>query len=452
MMRAAAEGRLLVDGTPGYDEARTVWNAMVDRRPKAIVRCASADDVADAIAYGRERDLEIGVRCGGHSVLGLGVPEGGLTIDLTPMGGVRVDPERRRAWVQGGALLGALDRAAMEHGLTTTAGNVSHTGVGGLTLGGGMGWLARRHGLTCDNVASYQLITASGDRLEVDEAGNPELFWGLRGGGGNLGVVTEFEFRLHPVARQAHVVELFFAIEDAAPVLAGWRDLNAIAPRAATFTAWVGESQSPVLPPEWRDRPVASVGFVWAGEPELERQLLPALRALGRPVAERVEELSYLELQRIDDTLEGHALRRYWKGHYFRSLPDEAIEAFLLRGTADGHGEGLPAASLQAYGGAIADVPDADSAFSQRDAAFEFVASARWSDPAEDEDRMAAARRYAESLEPYATGMYVNAMSDEGATGVARAYSPAKLARLRALKTAYDPDNVFHLNQNVEPA
>ena len=451
MMRATADDRLLVDGSPGYDEARTVWNAMIDRRPRAIVRCASADDVAEAIRYGRERELEIGVRCGGHSVLGLGVPDDGLVIDLTPMAGVRVDPERRRAWVQGGALLGALDRAAMEHGLTTTAGNVSHTGVGGLTLGGGMGWLARRLGLTCDNVASYELITAEGERIHVDEDGNPELFWALRGGGGNFGVVSEFEFRLHPVADRAHVVELFFGIEDAAAVLRGWRDLSTIAPRAATFTAWVGESQSPVLPPEWRDRPVASVGFVWAGESELERKLLPALRALGRPVAERVEELSYLDLQRMDDTLEGHALRRYWKGHYFRALPDEAIDAFLLRGTPDGHGERLPGASLQAYGGAIAEVPDADSAFSQRDAAFEFVSSARWSEPAEDEERMSAARRYAASLDPFATGMYVNAMSDEGAAGVARAYPPAKLARLRTLKAAYDPGNVFHLNQNIEP-
>ena len=452
MMRAAADGRLLVDGSPGYDQVRTVWNAMVDRRPRVIVRCANGDDVADAIRYGRERDLEIGVRCGGHSVLGLCVPDGGLMIDLTAMGDVRVDPERRRAWVQGGALLGALDRAAMEHGLTTTAGNVSHTGVGGLTLGGGMGWLARRLGLSCDNVASYELITADGDKLRVDEAGNPDLFWGLRGGGGNFGVVTEFEFRLHQVASRAHVVELFFGIEDAPPVLRGWRDLNRIAPRAATFTAWVGESQSEILPPQRRGLPVASVGFIWAGEPQLDRQLLAALRALGRPVAERVEELSYLELQRMDDTLEGHALRRYWKGHYFRSLPDEAIDAFLLRGTPDGHGRRLPYASLQAYGGAIADVPDADSAFSQRDATFEFVASARWSDAAEDEQRMSAARRYAASLEPFGTGMYVNVLSDEGAAGVARAYSPAKLARLRGLKAAYDPDNVFHLNQNIEPA
>src|SRR5688572_3657196 len=288
------DGRLLKEGSPGYDEARTVWNAMVDRRPRAIVRCTSADDVAQAIRYGRERGLEIGVRSGGHSVLGLCVPDGGLMIDLTPMSGVRVDPERRRAWVQGGALLGALDRAAMEHGLTTTAGNVSHTGVGGLTLGGGMGWLARRLGLSCDNVEAYELITAEGDRLHVDGSDDPELFWGLRGGGGNFGVVSEFEFRLHPVARQAHLVELFFAVEDAAPVLRAWRDLSASAPRAATFTAWVGESQSPVLPPRWRERPVASVGFVWAGEPAVDEQLLAEVRALGRPVAERVEALPYL--------------------------------------------------------------------------------------------------------------------------------------------------------------
>jgi FAD/FMN-containing dehydrogenase len=450
-MSGAADGRLLEAGSQGYDEARTVWNAMVDRRPRAILRCASADDVSEAIRHGREQDLEIGVRCGGHSVLGLCVPEGGLMIDLTPMGGVRIDPERRRARVQGGALLGALDRAAMEHGLTTTAGNVSHTGVGGLTLGGGMGWLARAVGLTCDNVASYELVTADGERLHVDETENPDLFWGLRGGGGNFGVVTEFEFRLHPVAARAHVVELFFPIEEAAPALRGWRDLNATAPRAATFTAWVGESRSPILAPKWRDRPMAAIGFVWAGEPELDPQLLPALRALGRPVGERVEELDYLALQRMDDTLEGHALRRYWKGHYLRSLPDEAIDAFLLRGTPGGYGEHLPAASLQAYGGAIAEFADADSAFSQRDAAFEFVASARWSDGAEDELRMAAARRYAAALEPFASGMYVNAMSDEGASGVARAYPPAKLARLKTLKVALDPGNVFHLNQNISP-
>jgi FAD/FMN-containing dehydrogenase len=437
------DGRLLGPGDLGYDEARRVWNAMVDRRPALIVRCASAGDVAAAIRYAREQDLEIGVRCGGHGILGLAVPEGGLMIDLTPMGGVRVDPSARRAWVQGGALLGALDAAAQEHGLATTAGNVSHTGVGGLTLGGGMGWLARRFGLSCDNVEAFELVTAEGELLRATESEHPDLFWALSGGGGNFGVATEFEFRLHPIGTQALIAELFFELDDAPDVFRGWRDLSAEAPRAATFIAWVGEQEG---------RPLANVGFVWVGDPAEGRELLGPLRALGRPVAEQVRELSYLELQRIEDTVERHDIRRYWKGHYFRELTDEVIDRYLLRGTADGSGELLPAATLQAYGGAIADVPDAATAFGHRDAAFEFVLANRWTDPAEDETRVATARRYAKSLEPFASGAYVNVLTDEGAGGVVRAYPPDKLARLTAVKDAYDPDNVFHLNQNIPPS
>ena len=306
------DGDVLAPGDPGYDEARTVWNAMVDRHPQVIVRCASTGDVAEAVRFAREHDLEIGVRCGGHSVVGLAVPDGGLMIDLTPMGGVRVDPARRRAWVQGGALLGALDRAAQEHGLATTAGNVSHTGVGGLTLGGGMGWLARRFGLSCDNVEAFELVTAEGELVRASETENPDLFWGLRGGGGNFGIVTEFEFRLHAIGTQALVADFLFDVEDALPVLRGWRDLNADAPRQATFTALVTDAG-------------ASVGFVWVGDPAEGQRLIPAFQALGRPAAERIEELSYLDLQRVDDTVEGHALRRYWKGHYFTAFEDEAI-------------------------------------------------------------------------------------------------------------------------------
>ncbi len=433
------DGDVLAPGDPGYDEARAVWNAMVDRHPQVIVRCASTGDVAEAVRFAREHDLEIGVRCGGHSVVGLGVPDGGLMIDLTPMGGVRVDPARRRAWVQGGALLGALDRAAQEHGLATTAGNVSHTGVGGLTLGGGMGWLARRFGLSCDNVEAFELVTAEGELVRASETENPDLFWGLRGGGGNFGIVTEFEFRLHAIGTQALVADFLFDVEDALPVLRGWRDLNADAPRQATFTALVTDAG-------------ASVGFVWVGDPAEGQRLIPAFQALGRPAAERIQELSYLDLQRVDDTVEGHALRRYWKGHYFTAFEDEAIHAFLRRGTADGRGAHLPSVSLQAYGGAIADVPDSDAAFSQRDTMFEFVAAARWSDPAEDESRIAAARRCAAALDSFASGAYVNVLGDDGAGGVARAYPPHKLARLTALKDAYDPENVFHLNQNIPPS
>ena len=433
------DGEVLLPGGMGYDEARTVWNAMVDRRPRMIVRCASARDVAIAVRTARDLDLEIGVRCGGHSVLGLAVPDDGLMIDLTPMGGVRVDPARRRAWVQGGALLGALDAAAQRCGLATTAGNVSHTGVGGLTLGGGMGWLARQYGLACDNVASFEMVTADGNIVRASEAENPDLFWGLRGGGGNFGVITEFEFRLHPVGTQALVAEFSFPLEQALPALRGWRDLLAEAPRQATFTASVG-----------RDG-LATVGFVWVGDPEQGRRLVPAMRALGRPAAERVIEPSYVELQRMDDTTGRHTLRRYSKGHYLRYFADDAIEAFLLRGDTSGHAGNLPDAGLQAYGGAIADVPDQDTAFSHRDTLLEFGTGTSWADPAEDETRIAAARRGAAALDQFASGAYVNALSDEGSEGVRRAYPPEKLARLTALKNAYDPGNVFHLNQNIPP-
>ena len=432
--------RVLRPGDHGYDEARSVWNGMIDRRPQMIVRCTSGADVRAALRTARDHGLEIGVRCGGHSILGFAVPADGLMIDLRPMGAVRVDPVRKLAYVQGGALLGALDRATQPYGLATTAGNVSHTGVGGLTLGGGMGWLARRYGLACDNVESFEVVTAAGEIVRASRTEHPELFWGLRGGGGNFGIVTEFVFRLHDVGTRAFVVELGHPVDRALPVLRGWRDLAASAPRRATFTATVG-----------RDGTV-TVGYVWVGDPAQGRRLLPALEALGRPTASQVTEMSYVDLQTRDDSAAGHAVRRYWKGHYLPALPDDAVEAFLLRGTRDGHGEHLPSASLQAYGGAIADVADDDAAFSHRCTMFEYVGATAWTDPAEDEPRIAAARRAGAALAPYARGAYVNTLGDEGAQGIRRAYPAGKLARLTALKDAYDPDNVFHLNQNIRPS
>jgi len=446
------DGGVLLPGDDGYDRARSVWNAMVDRRPDVIVRCASTADVAAGIRYARENDLEIGIRCGGHSVTGLAVPDGGLMLDLTPFGEATVDPQQRRARVQGGALLGALDRAAQAHGLATPAGNVSHTGAGGLTLGGGMGWLARQYGLTCDNVLSFEVVTADGEVLKVNANEHPELFWALRGGGGNFGVVTGFEFQLHETGTQAVVAEFFHPVDEALDVFRGWRDLNPTVGRRATFTAWVGVAGQPYVPAELQGQVLASVGAVWTGDPADAEDLLAELRALGRPVVERLEPMTYLELQTMDDSPEGHEFRRYWKGHYLQSLPDAAIEAFLLRGGHDGSGDGLPSAAMQAYGGAIAEVPDDATAFSQRGTQFEFVGAARWADPAEDDDRIAAARRYGRTMAPFASGAYVNALSDEGQAGVQAAYPEHKLARLVAVKDAYDPDNVFHLNHNIRPS
>ena len=424
-------------GDAGYDRARTVWNAMVDRRPALIVPCRSAADVVAAVRHGREEGLEIGVRCGGHSVLGLPLTDGGLLIDLAPMGAVQVDPASRRARVGGGALLGALDIASQRHGLATTAGNVSHTGVGGLTLGGGVGWLSRLCGLSSDNVTSFEVVTAAGDVVTASATERPDLYWGLRGGGGNFGVVTEFEFRLHQVGTRALEVEFVHELEDAHEALRGWRELLAEAPRRATPVARVGDLDG---------RPVARIGFVWVGDPAEGRRLVPSYRSIGRPIAERVEELSYLDLQTAGDDVEGHAIRRYWKGHYLRQLSDEAIEAFLDRGNGS-----HPAARLTLNAGAISDVPDEDSAYSHRDALIEFTTSAGWLDPAEDQARMAAARVYAAGIEPFASGAYVNALADEGDQGVRRAYRPEKLARLTELKRVYDPDNVFHLNPNIRP-
>jgi FAD/FMN-containing dehydrogenase len=376
------------------------------------------------------------VRCGGHNIAGLAVPHGGLMIDLARLDGVTVDAVAPRARVQGGALLGALDRASQRFGLATTAGNVSHTGVGGLTLGGGMGWLARRHGLTCDNVVSCTVVTADGDVVRASAHEHPELFWGLRGGGGNFGIVVEFEFRLHRIGTRTLVADLTFPLERAAAALRGWRDFAEQAPREATPTATVsGDS--------------VSLGFVWVGDPQAGRRLLPALRCIGAADHEAVRELSYRTLQTREDTIEGHRFRRYWKGHYLPSLTDGAIEALLDRDPGD---PALPSLSLQAYGGAIADVDDDATAFSHRRTRFEYVASAKWVDPNEDTLRTDAARRAAAGLEPFATGAYVNALGDEGAAGVGRAYSDAKLERLSAVKDVYDPDNVFHLNHNIAPS
>ena len=430
------DGEVLFPGTLAYDAARAVWNGMIDHHPALIVRCASVADVAGAVRMAREQDLEIGVRCGGHNIAGLAVPDGGLMIDLRGLDRVTVDPAARRARIQGGALLGALDRATQPYGLATTAGNISHTGVGGLTLGGGMGWLARRHGLACDNVESFTVVTADGDVVRATADEHPDLFWGLRGGGGNFGIVVEFEFRLHPVGTRALVADLTFPLDQAAEALRGWRDLADTAPRQATLTAEIAGD-------------AVTLGYVWVGDPQAGRAFLPALRAIGRPMDEAVQELSYLTLQTRDDATEGYTFRRYWKGHYLPALPDGAVTALLDRDPADAMAPGV---SLQSYGGAIADVGDDASAFSHRATRFEYVASVKWSDPDEDDERMGAARRTAAKLDPFAGGAYVNALSDEGSAGVRRAYSDAQLARLTAVKDAYDPGNIFHRNHNIAPS
>jgi FAD/FMN-containing dehydrogenase len=439
-------GTLIGPDEDGYDAQREIWNAMVDHRPALIARCESDTDVAAAIRHARSAGLEIGVKCGGHNVTGHSVPDGGLMIDLSPLSAVTVDPTTRRATVQGGALLRSLDRAAQAHGLATTAGNVSHTGVGGLTLGGGMGWLARQAGLACDNVEAYTLVTADGETVRATADEHPELHWGLRGGGGNFGVVTEFTFRLHPVAGHALVVELAFPAAEAAEPMRRWRDLLPDAPRPATLTADAITANG---------QPIVSIGYVWVGDPGEGRAYLSTMRGIGQAADESITEMSYLELQSIGDANHHHGKRRYANGHYLSELTDAAIEAFLTRGVASDDGvdwSRVAGGGFQAYGGAIADVSDEESAFSHRDTLVEFFGGHSWTDPAEDADRMASARAYGTALEPFASGVYVNVLADDDQAGVRRAYGDAKLRRLAELKRRWDPDNVFHLNQNILPS
>jgi hypothetical protein len=453
-LRRELHGQALTPEEEGFDEARTVWNAMVDRRPALIVRCADAADVVAAIRFGREAGLEVGVKCGGHSVVGQAIPDGGLVIDLSRMSAVRIDPEARLAYVQGGALLGDLDRASAAHGLATTAGNVSHTGVGGLTLGGGMGWLARQFGMACDNVVAFEVVTADGAILTASDGQNADLAWGLRGGGGNFGVVTEFTFRLYPISGRALTVDFFFPEEAGSTVLRAFRELAPEAPRQATPQAWAGTSgEWPFLPAELHNTPMVNAGFVWVGDPEEGRALIPAYRSIATPLAEVIEEVSYLDLQTGSDEPMRHGLRRYWKGHYLRELPDAAIDVFLARGATDSDSDAwLPNGGLQAYGGAIGEVGIGDTAFSHRDATYEFVSVASWEDPSQDESRIAGERRYGAAIEPFSSGVYVNGLADEGASGVRHAYYAETLSRLTALKDRYDPENVFHLNHNIAPS
>ena len=443
-------GEVLLPGDDGYDAARSVWNAAIDRRPALVVRPRDAADVAAGIGFAREHGLDLSVRGGGHSPAGHAVADGGLMLDLSAMRDIRVDPTRQLARVGGGALLRDVDRATEPHGLATTGGEVSHTGVAGLTLGGGQGWLGRRLGLACDNLVAAQVVTAAGDVVTASESENADLLWGLRGGGGNFGVVTEFTFRLHPIRPTAYTADAFYAADDGPAVMRAFRDLAAEAPDSVTFTAWAGSPRPEwdFIPADARTQEMVSIGLVAVDDAVDDAGLAEPLRRIARPVAIVEDRKSYVALQSQADAPMAHGMRRYWKGHFI-DFTDAAIDAFLARGGTGG----MPAnGTIETRGGAIGRVPEDDTAYSNRDVMFDFMTAVGWTDAGEDEARIGAVRRYADALEPFARGVYVNALLGEGDAGVRSAYPPAKLARLVALKDRYDPENVFHLNHNIRPS
>jgi FAD/FMN-containing dehydrogenase len=450
-LRSRFRGALLRPGEEGYDEARRVWNGAIDRRPALIARCAGADDVAEAVRHAREHDLLVAVRGGGHAVAGHAVCDGGMVIDLSLMQRISVDPQARVARAAGGVLWSAFDRATQAHGLATTGGIISHTGIGGLTLGGGLGHLMRKHGLTVDNLRGAELVTADGERVRVDAERDPELLWGLRGGGGNFGIATALEYDLHPVGPMVLGGPIFWPLDQAPLVLSALRDFAPTAPDELGISIVMRQAPPlPVLPAEQHGRPVLGLLLAWAGDHEEGRRAVAPLAAVGRPLANAFGPVPYVVLQSMLDASAPHGTHYYWRSHRLPALTDEAIEILVARV------EALTSPFSQiggwAVGGAAGRVDPGATAVGAREQGFEINVTAAWPAPDPEAERHRAwVRDGWEALRPWSAGVYANFIADEGAAGVRAAYGD-RLARLVALKDRMDPENVFRLNANIPPS
>jgi FAD/FMN-containing dehydrogenase len=442
-------GARFAPGDAGYEEARAIFNSMIDRRPAVIAQCESVADVKAAIAHARANDLEIAIRSGGHSVAGASLTDGGLVVDMRRMNAVEVDPEARTATAAGGATWSDFDRATQPHGLMAPGGRVSTTGVAGLTLGGGSTWLERRFGFACDNLIAVDLVTADGREVTASEDENPELFWALHGGGGNFGVATRLVFRLHELPAVTLAMLLWPA--DAGPqIVRAYRELvEAGAPEElGGGTAYITGPPEEFVPAELHGELVAGVIGIYAGgEAELREALAPIF-ALSPPAA-MVAEMPYAEMQCAIDDPPGY--RNYWSAEHLSSLPDEAIEVFCRRA----HDMVVPSPSqhiLFPWGGAVA-AGAADWPLPHRDASWVVHPLGLWEDPAHDEQAVAWGRGICADVKPWATGaVYLNFVGDEGQDRVRAGYGEANYERLAAVKAEFDPDNAFHLHHNIRPA
>jgi len=434
-------GDIVLPDDSGYDQARRVWNGMVDRRPAVIVRPSGVDDVVAAIRFGREEDLPIAVRCGGHSIPGLSTCDDGIVIDLSRMGGAEVDPQAKTARVGGGALLGELDTAAQEHGLVCPVGVVSHTGVAGLTLGGGMGRLMRKFGLTLDNLLAVELVTADGRIVRASPDEHPDLFWGLRGAGPNFGIVTSFEFRLHPLDHPITFGIVTHPLDSARELAALWRDLAENGPDELFLSFGTDNA----------DGGSAYVTALHSGSVAQAERDLAELRAFGPPTTDSIAPKAYLETQVLYDEPHGSGHRFYMKSAFLPALPDDAVDLCVEHATRapDRTESGF---SAWAWGRRVADVPEDGTAFTGREAAAWISAETMWDDPALDEQCRAWARHALADLAPFASeGRYVNDVVEVGGDVARTIYGDEKYERLVALKGQWDPDNVFRLNQNIQP-
>ena len=453
-LRMQMRGEALTPSDPGYAHVRPPFNAMHPDHPGLVVRCTGTADVIDAVDFAREHGLEVTVRGGGHSIAGLSSSEGGMVIDLALMNGVEIDPDARLATVQGGSLWGDVDREAQAFGLATPGGVVSDTGVAGLTLGGGYGWLRRKCGLSCDNVVSARIVCADGQVRTASEDSNPDLYWALRGGGGNFGVVTSFTFRLHPVGPIVAFAGVFYPLEDAPSVLRGFRAYAADAPDEVTAEAVaITMPADPHLPEAIHDRQCLIAAAVHAGDPGSGMAGLQPLRELGTPLADISQPMPFVAVQSaFDPFFPRGALQSYWKSLYLRELSDEAID--LIAARALERPAPLVLFALFQMGGAVDRPGSEDTAFSERSAPYMLSIDGNWDDPAENAANVAWVRERWAELNTFGTGAtYLNftGLSDEAVdVGVEDAFG-RNLRRLAEVKATYDPENFFRRNPNVAP-
>ena len=444
------QGEILTADSPGFDKVRVVWNAMIDRKPALIARCKSTDDVVACVKFAKQHDLLVAVRGGGHNIAGNAVCEGGLLIDLSLMRAVKVDAAKQTAHVEGGALLGDFDQAAQAHGLATPLGINSTTGVAGLTLGGGFGWLSRKHGLTVDNLLSATVVTAAGEKLTASAKENSDLFWALRGGSGNFGVVTSFEFKLHKIGTEVLSGLIVHPLADAKKVLQYYRDFVAKAPdELAVWFVLRKAPPLPFLPEKWHGKEILALAACYFGDLKTGEKLLQPLRAFGQPIADVIGPTPYIGWQQVLDPLLTPGMRNYWKSHEFLQIPDAMID--VIMDFASRLPDPQTELAFAQLGGAIQRVPNDATAYSHREPNFLINVHTRWDAAANDGKCIAWARDLIKALTPFSTGaVYVNFLTSDEEDRVKMAYG-ANLAKLVAVKKKYDPTNLFRMNANIRP-
>jgi FAD/FMN-containing dehydrogenase len=448
--RKLITGTVLLPGEKGYDENRTIWNGMFDKKPAMITRCLSADDVSQAILFARKHQLQIAVKGGGHNSAGNAVCDDGMVIDLSLMQSVEVDSQRQTAKVDGGCLLGAVDEATQEHGLAVSAGIVSHTGVGGLTLGGGFGWISRKYGLTIDNLLSVDMVTADGSMVHASATENEDLFWAARGGGGNFGIVTTFEFQAANIGTELYTGPVVKRFEDAGEYLRFYRDYVLKMPDEMTI--WTVLRQAPPLPfipEEHHGKMVVLVPFVWLGDPEEGEKLIQPIRDFGETIGDGSGVKPWTAWQAAFDGLVEHGARNYWKSHHMKSLSDECIDVITSYAAKLPHPESE--VFIPHMEGAPSRVDPVSTAFPHRNTPFLLNLHTRWRETSDDERCMKWAREFHDATRPFSQGVYVNFLSEEGSDRVKEAYTEEVWDRLVKAKKRWDPENVFRMNQNIPP-